>query len=215
MNKATQAVVPESERQRKLYMSHHPPIARHAGQRRIYNTFRQMYYCSYMAWEVYVTIDQYMCYVQNEGLNRRKRTEQLFSTDAPLKFDSRNILGLFPKTIQKNWYAFGITCHYSIPERAVPASMTTASHVKNLFLEGWVVTFEILTYLHTDNGPLFVSDLFQSVSSELAFKHLTSTSYHSQNNRQTKCFNKIIVTRPRHYVAEHQLKWAIFVQPLT
>lgn len=38
----------------------------------------------------------------------------------------------------------------------------------------------------------------------LGINHLTATAYHTQTNRQADRFNKTLVERLRHYVAEHQ-----------
>lgn len=99
--------------------------------------------------------------------------------------------------------------------RAVPTSKTSSTNIANLFLDNWIVPFGSSGYVLTDNGPQFVGKFFAFVWDDLGVKHLTMTAYHPRTNAQSERFNRTIITRLRHFIAEHQRNWDIYVQPLT
>lgn len=49
----------------------------------------------------------------------------------------------------------------------------------------------------------------------LGITHLTTTIYYLQTNSQPELFNKTLVERLYHYLAEHQNEWHEYFQPLT
>lgn len=55
---ARQAVVPESLWKRILYLAHHPPISRHPGQCRMYDTLHKTYHWPIIAGDVVETVAQ-------------------------------------------------------------------------------------------------------------------------------------------------------------
>ena len=63
--------------------------------------------------------------------------------------------------------------------------------------------------------PQFTARYFQHALTSLGVKHVPTSTYHPQTNGQTEQYNGAIVSRLRHYVAEHQRNWDAFVQPLT
>lgn len=69
--------------------------------------------------------------------------------------------------------------------------------------------------LLAENRPQIVRKFFETLRTFLGVKDLTTTAYHPQANGQAERYNKIIVPRLRHHVAEHQRNWDLFVQPLT
>lgn len=60
----------------------------------------------------------------------------------------------------------------------------------------------------------FVSKVFDSFSTFLKTKCLKITSYHTQMDGYPIGFNKTIIVRPEHYVADHNRYWDIYVQLL-
>lgn len=52
-----------------------------------------------------------------------------------------------------------------------------------------------------------MSKCFETLCTYPATKHSTTTAYHLQSNGQAKQYNKTIIDRLRHYVANHQREW--------
>lgn len=49
----------------------------------------------------------------------------------------------------------------------------------------------------------------------IGLKHPTTTVYHPHTNGRAEKLNRTLIARLRHYTAEHQRDWDIFMQPLT
>lgn len=124
-----------------------------------------------------------------------------------------------PRTSRGNRYVLLITNRYSKIPRAFILYNTTAPHAGNVFLEDWIIPYDIISYLLTDNGPQFVAKCFSSVCASLGRQQLTTTGYLPQTtgfgNRQTERYNNIIVAHLRHYVVKQRGDWDDFVQRLT
>lgn len=108
-----------------------------------------------------------------------------------------------------------ITDRYTELTRAIPVTNTTVPHVAAICLDHWIMPFGIPTYLLTDNGSQIVGKFFATLCAFLGTKHLSTTAYHRETNLQTERYNKTIIARLRHYVAEHQKDWDHYIQSLT
>lgn len=65
------------------------------------------------------------------------------------------------------------------------------------------------------NGTKFINKFFESLCAFLGTKCLKTTAYHLQWTREAECLKEMIIARLRHYVAENQRDWDIFMWPMT
>lgn len=93
---------------------------------------------------------------------------------------------------------------YMMLMRAILFTTVTSTNVATVFVDKSFISYSMLTYLLTDNGPRFVSDPFGAVTTHLEIKHLTTIAHHPQTNGQVEEFNRTIVACLPNYVAEHQ-----------
>lgn len=77
-----------------------------------------------------------------------------------------------------------------------------------------IIHYNIPTFLVTDSDTNAFRKLIGTRCNFFGLKHLTTTPYHPQTNGQAERLNRILIARLRHYVAEHQHDWDIFMQPL-
>lgn len=152
---------------------------------------------------------------RNNPRYKSKRPIQVVPPSEPLDFVAMNILGQLPRTASGKQHVVVIMDRYSKLTRAISKAKTTATHDTNVFFDHWVVPYDIPKYHLTGNSPQFVSKFFETICTYLGVKQLTNTAYHSQAIGQVERYNKTIVTRLRHYVAEHQKDREIFDQRLT
>ncbi|CDF39905.1 unnamed protein product [Chondrus crispus] len=72
---------------------------------------------------------------------------------------------------------------------------------------------------HGNRHVLVMTDRFTKLTRSIPLRtttaHYLTTAYHPQTNGQTERFNRTLVQRLRHYVAEHQRDWDEYIQPLT
>lgn len=78
--------------------------------------------------------------------------------------------------------------------RVFPTNKTTATDVGQIFVDHWVIPFDIPKRLLTDIGPQLVGKVFNDVCAALGAKLMTTNAYHPQTNGQTKRYNETIVS---------------------
>lgn len=88
-----------------------------------------------------------------------------------------DILGPLPKPTQVTQYVLVMTDRYSKLTQPVPAAKTSATQVKNIFLDHSIIPFGIPNYVLTDNGPQLINKIFATICGYLGVKHLTTTAY--------------------------------------
>lgn len=132
---------------------------------------------------------------------------KLFSAAGPLEFVAMHILGSMPRSTFENQFNLGVTDRFTKTTRAIPLKTTTATDVAMVFLTQWVYSHDLPLYLLTDSGNQFLSKFFSHFCATLGIKHVTTTAYRPQTKGQAKLFNKTLINRLVHYMAEHQLDW--------
>jgi len=213
---AVQVVVPLSLQPKLLRLGHYSLLAGHPGSRRMYDTMRHEFYWPNMARDVYqVVLDCQSCAATQGTRHRHQKMMKLFQAKGPLEDIAMDLLGPLPRTRHGKQHVLVITDRYSKLTRTIALSKTTAPHVAQAFVDHWVMPYGIPASVLSDNGPQFVSKFMGAVCGILGVKQLTTTAYHPQTNGQTERYNKTIVARLRHYVAENQADWDEYVQPLT
>lgn len=142
---ADQIVLHLSLQQHVEMMSHYLPVARNLGQRRMYDTLRQIFYWRHIIADV-------ACIVRNCPTCARKnlkychwRHMQPLPATGPLKFGAVDVVGSFSKNVQCNHYNVFVTDRISKRAWAVPTPRTTAAHVANLLMDHWHVAYGIAT----------------------------------------------------------------------
>lgn len=99
--------------------------------------------------------------------------------------------------------------------RAIPTAEINSAQVVTIFLDNWVIPYEIPSHVLTDSGLQLVSKFFTTLGPFLGVKKFTTTSHHQQTNVQVDRYNKTLVERLCCYVSDHQRDWDTYVQPLT
>ena len=213
---ALQKLVPVSLRARVLHLAHHPLTAGHPGARRMYDTLRTQFYWPHMANDVFQTVRNCRSCARVRGTTyKHRRFLRLFPAEYPLQFVAIDLLGPLPRTTNGNRHVLVITDRFSKLSRAVPLVRINSTSVVRAFLENWAYPYALPETLLSDNGTQFTSKFFEEICTTLGVKHLTTTTYHPQANGQVERYNRTLVARLRHYVAENQRDWDEFVQPLT
>lgn len=82
-------------------------------------------------------------------------------------------------------------------------------------MDNKIIPFGILTHVLTGNGTQFLRKFFKSPCGFLGTKHLTTTTYHPEPNRQGERLNMTSIARLQNYKAEHEGDRIICVQNLT
>jgi len=106
-------------------------------------------------------------------------------------------------------------CHrFSKLTRVVPLRDVTALDVLSTFIDVWIASYGIPDSTLSENRPQFASVLYQGVLQMLGIGTNYTTPYHPQTNGQVERFNTTLVLQLRHYVREHVVTWAKYVNLL-
>lgn len=125
-----------------------------------------------------------------------------------------DVLRHLPITETGNDFIVVKTGRYPNLTRAIPTSKTNATEGVHIFVEDWIVPYDIKDQLMTDNDPQLVGKLFDAVCAAMGTESLITTNFHLQTNGQFERYNKTILNRLFHYKSEHQKDRDTFVQPL-
>lgn len=88
--------------------------------------------------------------------------------------------------------------------RAAQTSKSSVMNIASIYYDHWIVLYGIRAYLLTDSGTQFVSKLFGTIGNSLGLKHITTTAYKQQMDDQAERYNRMLIVRLHHYVAENQ-----------
>ncbi|GFX75960.1 retrovirus-related Pol polyprotein from transposon 17.6 [Trichonephila clavipes] len=82
----------------------------------------------------------------------------------------------------------------------------------NFFFDNYISRFGAPKKLISDNGPQFISDIFENLSERLGIRHVKTVVYRPQANR-TERVNRDLVQMIANYVNEQHDTWDQFLQP--
>lgn len=100
-----------------------------------------------------------------------------------------------------------MTDWFSKLTKATLTTKKTAITVATILINDWIANFGILSRVLIDNGSQLTPKSFQAIHKELRLKLLIVTEYYQQRNGQVNRLKGTIVSRHRHYIAEHQQGW--------
>lgn len=125
-----------------------------------------------------------------------------------------NIFGSLIETRKGNRFIVTMMDRYRKWTRTIPYSRTTTSIVESMFLDNWIILYEIPNAILRDSGFQFASKCFAALHASVKSKLVTTAKYHSQTNGQVESIYKVLIPRMQHFIHEHQTYWDFFKQPI-
>lgn len=150
----------------------------------MYNTIRRKYLRPHMAYSVSKPCTKGVSCAKIGGRFENRRHLDLFPGAELLDSGAMDTLKALTKTDRGNQYVVIITPMCPKPTRPIPTPESWWTHITEVSLKHWIITFDIPSDFLTENGPEFVSTLFDLKCSYLCVKHSTTTAYHPQTNWQ-------------------------------
>lgn len=120
------------------------------------------------------------------GNYRHKRHLKQFPPSGPFVFVTMDILEPLQMTSTGDQFVIVMTERYSKLTISVPVWEKTGSNAALTLAVNWSSRCGILNILLMDNRPQFASKFFNTLSSPLGGKQLTTMTYHLQTKGQTK-----------------------------
>ncbi|GFU81418.1 retrovirus-related Pol polyprotein from transposon 17.6 [Trichonephila clavipes] len=123
-----------------------------------------------------------------------------------------DLLGPYPVSrVRRNRYVLVITDHFSKWAEIIPLKKASARVIADNFFDNYVSRFGAPIKLISDNGPQFISDIFENLSERLGIRHVKTVVYRSQANR-TERVNCDLVQITANYVNEQHDTWDQFLR---
>ncbi|GFW88224.1 transposon Tf2-8 polyprotein [Trichonephila clavipes] len=130
----------------------------------------------------------------------------------PNEIVTLDLLGPYPVSrVRRNRYALVITDHFSKWAEIIPLKKASARVIADNFFDNDISHFGAPIKLISDNGPQFISDIFEKLSERLGIRHVKTVVYRPQANR-TERVNRDLVQMVANYVNEQHDTWDQFLR---
>lgn len=128
----------------------------------------------------------------------------------PWEYTGVDYVGPLPRTTRGNAYILVFVDYFSKWIEVSAVREATAQVAANRFITDIFARHGAPSYLISDRGTPFVSDLFEHVVSTLGTEHRLTTAYHPQTNA-TERVNRTLKTAIRAYVGDKHTSWDKFI----
>ncbi|GFY14558.1 retrovirus-related Pol polyprotein from transposon 412 [Trichonephila clavipes] len=130
----------------------------------------------------------------------------------PNEIVTLDLLGPYPVSrVRRNRYVLVITDHFSKWAEIIPLKKASARVIADNFFDNYISRFGAPIKLISDNGPQFISDIFENLSESLGIRHVKTVVYRPQANR-TERVNRDLVQMIANYVNEQHDTWDQFLR---
>ena len=125
----------------------------------------------------------------------------------PMERFTTYILGTLPETDKGNRYILVISDYFTKWVEAFPIHNQKAETVAKCLVNEVVSRFGVPSYIHSDQGRQFESQLYQEMCFLLDIKKTRTTSYHPQSNGIVERFNRTLEGLLRAFVNNEHSDW--------
>ncbi|GFU11846.1 transposon Tf2-9 polyprotein [Trichonephila clavipes] len=205
--------IPKSLRNEIMREFHDKPLAGHFGRFKTYHKIRNVCFLLYMR----KFIDQYvstchMCQIINYKNALPAGRLIPIASNYPNEIITLDLLGPYPRSrVRRNRYVLVITDHFSKLAEIIPLKKASARVIADNFFDNYISRFGTPIKLISDNGPQFISDIFENLSERLGIRHVKTVVYRPQANR-TERVNRDLVQMIANYVNEQHNTWGQFLR---
>ncbi|GFX71021.1 transposon Tf2-6 polyprotein [Trichonephila clavipes] len=190
--------IPKFLRNEIMREFHDNTLAGHFGRFKTYHKIRDVCYFPYMR----KFIDQYVSTCHMFQINNYKNALPAgrlipIVSNYPNEIVTLDLLGPYPVSrVRRNRYVLVITDHFSKWAEIIPLKKASARVIADNFFNNYISRFGAPIKLISDNGPQFISDIFENLSERLGIRHVKTVDYRPQVRlyRHRKCDETEIVT---------------------
>ena len=182
-----QVLLPAQLRRQAFQMAHEGRVGGHLGVTKTLASLRQRFLWPGMRPDVQQrTAACDVCAAHKAPQEPRRAPLHNFSVGSPLERVTIDIVGPFPETPRGNKYALvAVDCFTKYLE-VFPMPNMEAVTVAEALVTGFFTKYGIPTYLHSDQGTQFESQLFQEVCRMLGVKKTRTTPFRPQSDGQSE-----------------------------
>ncbi|GFW54778.1 retrovirus-related Pol polyprotein from transposon 412 [Trichonephila clavipes] len=129
----------------------------------------------------------------------------------PNEIVTLDLLGPYPASRPERYkFILVITDHFTKWCELIPLRKASAQTIANAFFDTYIARYGAPISLISDNGPQFISDVFEHLSHRLDIKHMKTVTYRPQSNL-TERVNRNLVQMIASFVEENHENWDQFL----
>ncbi|GFX92349.1 transposon Tf2-11 polyprotein [Trichonephila clavipes] len=204
--------VPRSLRKTIMEEFHDLPLASHLGKMTTYLKMRDTCYFSYMRkyiFEYVSTCDRCLKFNYKNALPAGRLIPIV--SNYPNEILTLDLLGPYPASRPERYrFVLVITDHFIKWSELILLRKVSAQAIANAFFENYISRYGAPISLISDNGPQFISEVFEPLSHRLDIKHMKTITYRPQANL-TERVNRNLVQMIACFVKENHENWDRFL----
>jgi hypothetical protein len=204
-----QLVVPRTLIQDVIEENHDPEYVAHPGMKRTYSLIVLNYWWPNMC-RYYVTKCD-PCQRRKEGKIPIAPLGEVPNPKFSFEITAMDLMGPYVTTPLGNKYLLTFIDHFSRYVEAFSVPDQTAETCARIYATQIVTRHGTGSTLITDQGPGFMSSLFQGTCKILGVRRLRISSYHPQSNGVIERFHKSLHEGLSHYVHSTNTNWDTLV----
>lgn len=211
-------VIPKKLQEKLLRWAHNHPTAGHGGQQKTLFRLSTRVYWASMRKDIFNYVAA--CpECQRFKYNNRPMANpmQLHEVIEPWHTIGIDIMGPFPVTSRQKRFLLVIVDYFTRWVEMFPMRTTTSEDISKILIDEVFARYGLPRYILSDNGPQFVSNVFDEFCQSFGIKRKFTANYHPQSNmtervnRTLKPMISIFAQRSPHSWDKEiqQLAWAI------
>ncbi|GFV86034.1 retrovirus-related Pol polyprotein from transposon 412 [Trichonephila clavipes] len=204
--------IPGSLRKDIMKEFHDLPLAGHLGKRKTYLKLRDTCYFPFMRkyiFEYVSTCDRCQKFNYKNALPAGRSMPIV--SKYPNEIVTLDLLGPYPTSRPKRYkFILVISDHFTKWCELIHLRKASAQAIANAFFDNYIARYGAPISLISDNGPQFISDVFEHFSHRLDIKHMKTVTYRPQSNL-TERVNRNLVQMIASFVEENHENWDQFL----
>ncbi|CAF1253603.1 unnamed protein product [Rotaria sordida] len=207
-------VIPKSMQQKLLSWAHDHPSAGHGGQQKTLFRLTTRVFWDSMRKDVYNYVASCQACQQFKYNNIPLANPlQTHIVNEPWHTIGIDIMGPFPKTARQKRFLLVIVDYFTRWIELFPLRTTTSIDIAQILINEVFTRYGMPTFILSDNGPQFVSLLFQHFCKTLGIEQKFTANYHPQTNL-TERVNRTLKPMLAIFAHEHPHSWDKEIQKL-
>ncbi|GFS86431.1 retrovirus-related Pol polyprotein from transposon 412 [Trichonephila clavipes] len=132
----------------------------------------------------------------------------------PNEIVTLDLLGPYPASRPERYkFILVISDHFTKWCELIPLRKASAQAIANALFDNYIARYGAPISLISDNGPQFISDVFEHLSHRLDIKHMKTVTYRPQANL-TERVNRNLVQMIASFVEENHENWDQFLHEI-
>ena len=207
-------IIPKSMQTKVLRWAHDHPTAGHGGQQRTLFRLSNQVHWDTMRKDVYKYIAACSdCQQFKYNNSPTAGPMQLHMVNEPWHTIGIDLMGPFPTTIRQKRFLLVIVDYFTRWVELFPLKSTTSTDIANVLSNEIFARYGLPRYIVSDNGPQFVSNIFEDFCKTLHIGQNLTANYHPQSN-MTERVNRTLKPLIAIYAQQQPHAWDKEIQKL-